>query len=105
MLGFFADSYDAVVWGTAQFYGPMNNQCLNRKQHATIPYSFDSLVDELRKTSFLPNIRDDAINASLGITQGKMSYAAYTQLLNGFLRRSRQPIPYDLQRLIHHWIG
>jgi hypothetical protein len=54
-------------------------------------------VEELSKTSLLPNIRDDAINAMLGITQGNMSYAAYTQHINDFLRRSRQHLTYDLQ--------
>jgi hypothetical protein len=34
----------------------------------------------------LLDIRDDAINALLGITHGNMSYAAYTQLFNEFLR-------------------
>jgi hypothetical protein len=46
----------------------MNNCWLNRRQQATIPASFDSLMEELRKTSLLPNIRDNAINAMLGIT-------------------------------------
>jgi hypothetical protein len=37
----------------------------------------------------LHNIRDDEINALLGLTQGNLSYADYTQLFNDFLRRSR----------------
>jgi hypothetical protein len=41
-------------------------------------------VEELRKTPLLPNIRDDAINAMLGITHGNMSYATYTQQVNDF---------------------
>jgi hypothetical protein len=45
----------------------------------------------------LPNIRDDAINTLLGITQGNMSYADYTRLFNNIVRRSRQPLTYDLQ--------
>jgi phage tail sheath gpL-like len=96
MLGITAHSYDAVVWVTAQFSGAQNNWWLNRKQQAAVPDSFDSLVEELRKTSMLPNIQDDAINALLGITQGNMSYAAYTQMFNDFLRRSRQPLTNDL---------
>jgi hypothetical protein len=28
----------------------------------------------------LPNIQDDAINALLGITEGNISYATYTQV-------------------------
>jgi hypothetical protein len=67
------------------------------KQHKAIPDSFDSLVEELRKTSLLPNIRDDAIDAMLGITQGSISYAAYTRQLNEFLRRSRQHRADNLQ--------
>jgi hypothetical protein len=96
MQGIVDDSYNADVWVTSQFSGPLNSRWLNRKQQTTFPDSFDSLLEELRKTSLLPNIRDDAINAMLGITQGKMSYAAYTQLFNDFLRRSRQPRTNDL---------
>jgi hypothetical protein len=63
MLGIIADAYDAVVWVTSQFSGPMSRWWLQHKQHARVPDSFDSLVEELGKTSLLPNIRDDAINA------------------------------------------
>jgi hypothetical protein len=56
----------------------MSSWWLNRKQHATIPTSFYSLVEKLRKMSLLPNIQDDAINAMLGIMHGNMSYAVYT---------------------------
>jgi hypothetical protein len=51
---------------------------LNRKQQAAIPDSFDTLVEEIRKTSMLPNILDDPINALLGHTQGNLRY--YKQL-------------------------
>jgi hypothetical protein len=47
--------------------------------------------------SMLPNIRDDAINAVLGRSQGNLSYATYDQLFNDFLPRSRQPLMDDLQ--------
>jgi hypothetical protein len=97
LLGITADSYEAVIYVTAKFSRPQNSWWLNRKQQAAIPTSFDSLVEELRKTSLLPNIRYDAINAVLGITQGNMSYAAYTQQFYDFLRRSRQHPTYDLQ--------
>jgi hypothetical protein len=70
---------------------------LNRKQQAAIPSTFDLMVAELRKTSLLPNIQDDAINAMLGITHGKIRYAVYTQQFNDFLRRSRQQLAFDLQ--------
>jgi hypothetical protein len=40
----------------------------------------------------LTNIQDDAMNALLGITQGNMSYAAYTQLFNDFKRSFQQPL-------------
>jgi hypothetical protein len=79
MLEIIADSYDAVTWVTSKFFGPLSSWWLNRKHHAATPTSFDSLVEELRKTSLLPKIRDDAINALLGITQSNMSNAAYTQ--------------------------
>jgi hypothetical protein len=55
------------------------------------------LVAELRKTTFLPNIQDDAINAMLNLTQGGMSYALYTKQFNDFLRRSRQNLTADVQ--------
>jgi hypothetical protein len=74
----------------------MNSWWLNRKQHASILDTFGSLVTEIRKTSLLPNIRDGAINALLGLTQGSMSYVSYTQLFNDFLRKSRQPLSDDL---------
>jgi hypothetical protein len=89
-LGLTVDSYDSVTWVTSQFSGPLNGWWLNRKQQAAIPATFDLLVAELRKTSMLPNIQDDAINALLNLTQGSMSYVVYTQQFNDFLRRSRQ---------------
>jgi hypothetical protein len=80
MLGITDDSYDVVAWDTSQFSGPVNKWWLNRKHRAAIPDSFDSLVEELRKTSLLPIVRDDAIDALLlEITQGNMIYAAYTR--------------------------
>jgi hypothetical protein len=64
---------------------------------ASIPFTFDLLVVELRKTTFLPNIHDDAMNALLNLTQGSMSYALYTQQFNDFLHRSRQKLMADVQ--------
>jgi hypothetical protein len=68
LLGNNAESYNVVVWVTSQFSGPMNNWWLDRKQHVSIPDSFNSPVAEICKTSLVPNIRDDAINAMLGLT-------------------------------------
>jgi hypothetical protein len=51
------------------FFGPLNIWWLNRKHQAAILATFDLRVEELRKTSLLPNIQDDAINALLSITQ------------------------------------
>jgi hypothetical protein len=45
MLGITCDSYDAVVWITTQFSGPLNSLWLNRKPQAAIQNSFDSLVE------------------------------------------------------------
>jgi NAD dependent epimerase/dehydratase family enzyme len=45
----------------------------------------------------LPGIRDDAIDAMLGLTQGNMSCADYTHLFKDFLRRSRQHLTNNLQ--------
>jgi hypothetical protein len=56
LLGITVDSYDAVICVTLQFYGPLNRWWLNRKQQATIPAIFDMRVEEVRKTSLLPNI-------------------------------------------------
>jgi hypothetical protein len=50
---------------TSQVFEPLNNWRLNRKQQAFIQDTFDSFVTEIRKTSLLPNIRDDAVNAML----------------------------------------
>jgi hypothetical protein len=79
LLGITADSYDSVIWITSQFSGHLNGWWLNRKVQAAIPSTFDLLVAELRKTTFLPNIQDDAINALLNFMQGGMSYALYTK--------------------------
>jgi hypothetical protein len=81
LLGIITYSYDAVILVTSQFSGPLCMWWLNRKQQAAIPSTFDLLVEELRKTSLLPNIQHDAINALLSITQGNMSYVVYTQQL------------------------
>jgi hypothetical protein len=84
LLGITADSYDSIIWVTSQFYGYLNGWWLNRKVQAAITSTFDLLVVELRKTTFLPNIQDDAINAMLNLTQGIMSYALYTKQFNDF---------------------
>jgi hypothetical protein len=97
LLGIIADSYDSVTWVTSQFSGHPNGWWLNRKVQAAIPSTFDQIVAELRKTTFLPNIQDDAINAMLNLTQGSMSYALYTHHFNDFLRRSRQKLAADVQ--------
>jgi ADP-ribose pyrophosphatase YjhB (NUDIX family) len=94
LLGITADS---VIWATSQFFGHLNGWWLNRKVQAAIHSTFDQLVAELHKTTFLPNIQDDAINAMLSLTQGSMSYALYTQQFNDFLRRSRQNLTVDVQ--------
>jgi 8-oxo-dGTP pyrophosphatase MutT (NUDIX family) len=97
LLGITADSYDSVIWITSQFSGYLNGWWLNRKNQVAIPSTFHLLVAELRKTTFLPNIQDDAINALLNLTQGIMSYALYTRQYNDFLRRSRQTLTADVQ--------
>jgi hypothetical protein len=40
LLGISDDSYDAVIWATTQFSGPLNTWWLNRKQQAAIRASF-----------------------------------------------------------------
>jgi hypothetical protein len=49
ILGNNADSYNVVVWVTSQFSGPLNISWLNRKQQFAIPYSIDTMVEEIRK--------------------------------------------------------
>jgi hypothetical protein len=97
LLGIAADSYDLVTWVISQFSGHLNGWWLNRKVQVSIPSTFNLLVAELRKTTFLPNIQDDAINALLNLTQGSMSYALYTHRFNDFLRRSCQKLTVDVQ--------
>jgi ADP-ribose pyrophosphatase YjhB (NUDIX family) len=97
LLGITVDSYDSVIWVASQFSGPLNGWWLNRKQHAAIPTTFALLVAELRKTSLLPNIQDDDINALLSLTQGILSFDVYTQQFNDFLRRSRQLLTADVR--------
>jgi hypothetical protein len=96
MLGINVDQYKAAVWVASQFYRPLDSWWLNRRQHASIPNTSESLVIEIRKTSLLPIIRDDAINAMLVLTQGSLSYPRYTTLFNDFLRSSRQPLTDDI---------
>jgi hypothetical protein len=43
----------------------------------------------------LQNIRDDAMNSPIGLTQGSLSYADYTQHVNDILLRPRQPLMAD----------
>jgi ADP-ribose pyrophosphatase YjhB (NUDIX family) len=98
LLGITADSYDSVIWVTSQFSRHLNGWWLNRKNQAAIPSTFVLLVEELRKTTFLHNIQDDAINALLNLTQGSMmSYVVYVKHFNDFLRRSRQNLTADVQ--------
>jgi hypothetical protein len=68
MLGISLDSYDSVIWVTSQFAGHLNGWWLNRKTQAAIPSTYNELVTELRKSTFPPNIQDDAINALLSFT-------------------------------------
>jgi NAD dependent epimerase/dehydratase family enzyme len=76
----------------------LNGWWLNRKNQAAIPSAYDMLFAELRKTTFLPNIQDYAINALLNLTQSNvMSYTVYTKQYNDFLRRSRQNLTADVQ--------
>jgi hypothetical protein len=98
MLGITADSYDSVIRVTSQFSGHLNGWWLNRKTQAAIPSTYDELVAEVRKTTFLPYIQDDAINALLNPTQSNtMSYATYTKQYNDLLRWSRQNLTADVQ--------
>jgi hypothetical protein len=97
LLGITADLYDSIIWVTSQFSRHLNGWWLNRKVQAAIPSTFDLLVAELRKTNFLPNIQDEAINALLNLTQGNMSYALYTKQFNDYLRRSCQNFTADVQ--------
>jgi hypothetical protein len=47
---------------------------------------------------FLPNIKDDAINALLNFTQSnQMGYASYTRQYNDYLRRSREHLTVYVQ--------
>jgi hypothetical protein len=97
LLGITVDSYDLVIWVTSQFSRPLNGWWMNRKNQGAIPSTYDLLVAELRKTTFSPNIQDDAINALLDLTQGNMSYDVYVKKFNDFLRRSRQNLTPEVQ--------
>jgi hypothetical protein len=98
MLGITADSYDLVIRVTSQFSGHLNGWWLNHKTQAAISSTYDELVAELRRTTFLPNIQDDEINALLNFMQSNtMTYAFYTKQYNDFLRRSRQNLTADVQ--------
>jgi hypothetical protein len=96
MLGINADSYTVVMRVASHLYGLLNNWWLNRKQRASISF-FRLSRGRISQDSMLPNILDYAINAILGLTQGILSYASYTQLFNDILRRSRKPLTDDVQ--------
>jgi hypothetical protein len=69
MLGINPKLYNVVVWVTSQFSCAQNCWWFNRNHHAlAILDTLDSLVAEIRNTSLLPNIRDDAITALLQLT-------------------------------------
>jgi hypothetical protein len=51
MLGINADTCNVVVWVTSQFCGPLSIWWFNRKQHVAIQYTFNTLVEEIRKRS------------------------------------------------------
>jgi hypothetical protein len=69
MLGINHDSYNVVMWVLAQIFEPLNNWWLNRKTRDSLPCTSDNVVSEIRKTSLLPNIRDDAINSLFDMSQ------------------------------------
>jgi hypothetical protein len=75
MFGINPDTYKVVVWVMSQFPGFLNKWWLYRKTQAVIPYAFDSLVIEIRKTSLLPIIIEDAITDMILITQGSHRHA------------------------------
>jgi hypothetical protein len=57
-------------------------------------------MEEIRKPSLLPNIRNDAINAILGLTQGNLSYADYAFCSTTFYEG-----PANLLRMIYSAFG
>jgi hypothetical protein len=57
----------------------------------------------IRKTSSMPNIIDDAITDMPKLTQNTLTYVAYTQQFNDFLRRSRQQLSLCSHDLISVW--
>jgi hypothetical protein len=88
MLRINPDTHNVVVWVTYQFSGPLNSWWLT-VTHAAIPNTSDPFVAEIRKTSLLPNIRNDEITDMLLLTQGSRTYAVYTRQFDDFLQRSR----------------
>jgi hypothetical protein len=65
--------------GYVSFLRCFEQMVANRKTKEAILYTFDSWVTKIRKTSLMPNIRDDAITDMLLLTQGSRTYATYTQ--------------------------
>jgi hypothetical protein len=51
------DSYDAMLWITSQFSGPLNSWRQKCKQYADLPANVDLHVEELRKTPCYPTFR------------------------------------------------
>jgi hypothetical protein len=95
-----------AIWVTSQFCGHLNGCWLNRKVQAAIPFAFDLLVAEMRKTTRLPNIEDDAINAPLNLTQGGMMLRFLHQAIQRLLTSvTSESYNRCAVRALYQWTG
>jgi hypothetical protein len=69
MLGPYPDISSAVIWVTSQFGGPTIKWWLNANIRGQVPRTFTKLVESLKKTTLMSDIRDNAINSLMALNQ------------------------------------
>jgi hypothetical protein len=80
-------------------YTPKHLVALNRKTQGSLPITFDARVTEIRKTSTLLNIRDDANKSMIDMFFTKVDELCvqHTMQFNDSLHMSRQPLTDAIQ--------
>jgi hypothetical protein len=75
MLGLEPDTYNTVIWVMSQFGGSVAlNWWLNTKTRGHVPQTFTELFEALKKTTFLPSIRDNVMNSMMAINHVNMTF-------------------------------
>jgi hypothetical protein len=67
MMGLDPETCNAVIWIGSQLGGRALNWWFNEKTIGQVPQSFTWLINALKKTIFLPNIKANAINSLMAL--------------------------------------